>query len=186
MMVEKRGKNIAVAGGVAQLVIAAVMAITWVWTGSLAAMSSMLLSLGGIPLWGMVALLLYCHHLARREEAELRELAEQGTTRGTIFESEEGVELRPAADRVAFMEKWVVPIFTLLWAGLHVVLAVVILRELGAMPFRDMLLGADGTATLHKVYNAQPAVLIVGVVGFAAILAAESLALQDLKVRALP
>ena len=141
MIAQKRGKNIALAGAFFQLLFAGVCLILWLWTvisftnpgtprGSLSALACTLLLAVGVPLWLMVAVMFYCRQLERREAIELAELAAGGGPAGSIFRREDGQELRPAAARVAFLDKWIVPIFTVLWAGLHVLIAVLLLRYL--------------------------------------------------------
>lgn len=166
MIAQRRGKNVAIAGTVVQLGITTAMLVIWLYTGSLAAFSAMLLSLAGIPLWLMVGFLFYCRQLARREEAELEDLAKHGATKGTIFETEDGAELRPAASRLAFVERWIVPIFTLLWAGLQVAFAAILINYLSGDAQEDQL----SSIAAHQVSNAEQGILLVLVVGFAAFL----------------
>lgn len=157
MIPERRGKNVAIAGAGGQLVLAAVMLAISLWTNSLAAMACTLLIAAGIPLWLMVGFLLYCRQLQQLEEIELKELAAQGATTGTIFEREDGLELRPGAARAAFANRWIVPIFTLLWAALHATLGLLLLGILrGKIPL--------------EITNPAPAMLIILVAGFAAFL----------------
>ncbi len=144
MIARRRAKNVSIAGAVAQLGFTAVMLVIWLWTGSLSAMSCMLLLIGGIPLWLMVAMLFYTHQLERRESAQLEELSAQGTTRGTIFEGPEGAELRPAAARVRFMERWIVPLFTLTWTAMHVTIAILLVRYLRAQGASEIVNTAQG------------------------------------------
>ncbi len=132
MIAFKRGKNISLLGAALQLLFTAVMLIIWRLTGSLAAMSSLWLLAGGIPLWLIVAVLFYCRQLERREEIELEEIAKHGGEQGTIFEGAQDLEVRPAANRREWMERWIVPVFTLLWAVYNVALGVTMIRYLTA------------------------------------------------------
>ena len=129
MLNQKRGKNVAVAGAAFQLVITFVMLAIWLWTGSLAAMSCTLLLAGGVPLWLAASVLFYCRLLARREERELEELAAAGRG-GSVFEGEQAGQVRPAAARIAWMDRWVAPAFTLLWAAYHAAVGILMLRYL--------------------------------------------------------
>ncbi len=157
MIAQNRGKNVSIAGALAQLGFTAVMLVIWLWTKSLAAMGCTLLLAGGLPLWLIVVLLFYVRKLERQEAAELAELAARGATTGTIFESEEGEELRPAAARAAFMDRWIVPIFTLLWAGLHATVGALLVRYLaGRSP--------------QEIANAPQGMLLLAVIGFGAFL----------------
>ncbi|MHC4294141.1 MAG: SPFH domain-containing protein, partial [Planctomycetota bacterium] len=157
MIASRRGKNVALTGALGQLGFTAVMLIIWIWTGSLSAMSCMLLLVSGIPLWVMVTLMFYCRHLERREAVELEELIAQGATRGTIFETPDGEQLRPAAERIAFLDRWIVPVFTLLWAGGIVTVAVLLVRYLRWAPPAEI----DNTAQ---------GILLTLVIGFGAFL----------------
>ena len=170
MIAQRRGKNVAIAGTFVQLGITAAMLVIWLHTGSLAAFSAMLLSLAGVPLWLMVGFLFYCRQLAGREEAELEDLAKHGATKGTIFETEDGAELRPAASRLAFVERWIVPIFTLLWAGLQVAFAAILLSYPLLRALGKALIDPLDTVLTHEISNPQQGMLLVVVVGFAAFL----------------
>ena len=89
------------------------------------------------------------------------ELAAQGKEVTTIFQRGEGdKDLRPAAARTQFVEKWLVPVFTLLWAGGIIALAAVEARHLGA--YR-----ADALSGLEEVGKG---ILLLLVAGFAAFL----------------
>jgi regulator of protease activity HflC (stomatin/prohibitin superfamily) len=116
----------AIGGALAQTAFAVVLLATWLWTGSLAAMTCTLLLAGGVPMWLVLAVTFYARQLERVEAAELEELSEQEAR--TIFERAEDEELRPAAARVAFIRKWVFPIFTLLWTGYHAAIGILLLR----------------------------------------------------------
>ena len=161
MIIQKRGKNVAIAGAVAQLVISVVMLIIWLLTDSLSTLSCLLPLVAGIPLWLAAALLLYCRQLASQEAEELAELAAQGAETKTIFQDSDGMELRPAAARVAFVDKWFVPAFTLAWAGTHIALGLVLLRHLNFYQ--------DGEVA-PLVQNAPQGTLLLLVIGFAAFL----------------
>ncbi|MHC4983156.1 MAG: SPFH domain-containing protein, partial [Planctomycetota bacterium] len=130
MLNQKRGKNVAVAGAAFQLVITAVTLAIWLWTGSLVAMSCAWLLAGGIPVWLIVSILFYCRFLARRERRELEELEAAGK-KPSIFEGEQARQVRPAQARAEWMDRWVVPVFTLLWAGYHAAIGILMLRYLG-------------------------------------------------------
>ncbi len=156
MITQRRGKNVALAGIAVQFLLAAVVLIVWRWTNCLAAMSAMLWILAGLPLWFMVALLFYCRQLARTEALELEEIKAQGAGRASIFE-QSGRQLQPAAARAAFMDRWITPIFTLLWAGLQVALGVLVLRYVLNQPLRE-------------IQNTAQGMLLLLVAGFAAFL----------------
>lgn len=118
----------ALAGAAGQLIFAGVMLVVWLMTGSLSALPCAVFVASGIPVWLMTALMFYCRQLERQEAGDLEELAAQGRQATTIFQQQGEEELRPAAARAAFVAKWLVPVFTLLWAGMHVAIGVLMLR----------------------------------------------------------
>jgi regulator of protease activity HflC (stomatin/prohibitin superfamily) len=112
---------VAGAGLVLQLAFTAVMLAIWLITGSQAAMTAVLLLTGGAALWLVVLLLFYTRQLERREAVELEEIASDSS----IFQSDDNSQTQPMATRLALVERWIIPIFTLLWAGWHGCMAVV-------------------------------------------------------------
>jgi regulator of protease activity HflC (stomatin/prohibitin superfamily) len=118
VMSQKRGKNVAILGAVVQLVIALVLGVVWLWlTHSLAVMAVAAFLGAGVLLWLMVAVVMYCRQLERAESLELEEIRVAAAA-GTIFERSD-LELRPAAVRLRWVEKWLLPVFTLLLAAAH-------------------------------------------------------------------
>ncbi len=130
MTASRRGKNVAIIGAVCQLVFIGAMLAVWLVTNSLSAIAVVLLLAGGMGVWLVATLLLYCRQLARREAMELEELAAGGPESKTIFEGAPEGELRPAAMRLARMERWAPPIFTLLWCAYNATIGVLMLRYL--------------------------------------------------------
>jgi len=127
---EKRGKNVSILGAAVQIALTGVMVIIWRLTGSAAAMACTWLLGGGLGLWLMVALLFYCRQLKRIEEMELAEIAASGGETGTIFEHPGAAAEAPAAAREAWMNRWMVPLFTFVWAGYNVAIALMLSRQL--------------------------------------------------------
>ena len=147
MQTAKRGKNVAIFGAVLQSVFALVMLVLWLKSGSLSALSLACFLAGGAGVWLMAAVLFYCRQLERQEAAELEEIA--AGERRTIFDRDQRADLSPAAARLAMMEKWVVPVFTLLWAALHVVVGVLLLRHVRAAPAPELVW--TGQAALFSI-----------------------------------
>ncbi|MBN1554940.1 MAG: hypothetical protein JXA11_09355 [Phycisphaerae bacterium] len=145
---QKRGGNVALGGAILQLIATVVVLIVWRKTGSDAALTSLWLLLGGVLLWGVTMLLFYARQLELQEEAELAEI----TRRDTIFD-EAGAD-RPARRRLAALRRWAVPIFTLLFAGYHGTLAILMFRY------------AQGLEAKALIY-AGPAAGFLGIVGMA-------------------
>ncbi len=127
MVEQRRGKNVALAGLAMQTVFVALMAIIWLWTGSVAAMSSLWLLGGGVVLWLMTAVLMYVRQLAGQEDLEMEQLGKGGQAQ-TIFERDQ--DTRPAAARVAWFGRWMTPGFTLAWAALQTIAGIYMLRYL--------------------------------------------------------
>ncbi len=150
---QARGKRIALLGAALQLIIAVVLLITALWTGSPATLCCALLVAGGVLLWLMTAILFYCHQLQQRELAELDDLARQEAAAGTIFEGDHLDAHRQAEARVAFVYRWVTPAFTLLWAALNAAVGFWLLQWVRG---NDPALATD----------AGPALLFVVLVGF--------------------
>ncbi len=157
MITQKRGKNVAIAGTVGQLLLAGVVMTIWLWTNSLAAMTCTIFILCGLPLWLIAVLLFYCRQLERKEAIEFEQLAAQGAAAATIFKADDGVDVRPAAARAAFVDRWVIPIFTLCWAALQITAGVLMVRYL----LKE---------NAHRVVNYAPGALLLFVVGFPAFL----------------
>ena len=119
---QRRGKNIAIAGAVLQVIFTAVLVGIFLIVHAPSALSCLVFLAGGLGVWLMVALLFYVRELEAREAKELEEIAAAAKA-GTIFQDER-VALRPAAARRAWTEKWVVPVFTFLWAGYQAAMGV--------------------------------------------------------------
>ncbi len=143
MVLQRRGKSAAVVGALLQLAFTAAMVALWLTTGSAAAMASTVLLAGGVLVWAMTALLFYARQMERREAMELEEIARTGETGAGIFEGED-VEGRPAARRRAWIERWLVGAFTLLWAAYDVGLALLLLGALSGGPGEPAGGGAVG------------------------------------------
>lgn len=197
----RRGKNVAVVGTICQLAFTAAMLAMWLLTGSLAAMTCTWVLGGGVLLWLMAAVLFYCRQLVAREEVELAEIAARGDG-GTIFEGESDVAMRPAATRLAAMERWVVPIFTVLWACAHAAVGVLTIRSLASVDKPPLLTGTApgalfavliafvaflfsryctglGTERVWRLLRATGSYLLVNVLLIAGVLAALLAATQD-------
>ncbi len=125
---QRRGKKAAILGLVFQIVLSTVMLAVWLETDSLSAMSAYWLLSGGAALWLMAAVLFYCRQLQQQEALELEEIA-AGPATATIFDAQDRT-LRPAANRLAWISRWIVPIFTLLFAAYGITISVLLLRHL--------------------------------------------------------
>jgi len=117
------------------------MLAIWLATGSLAAMTTVWLLAGGVALWLMVLLLFYTRQLERREAIELEEIASDSS----IFQGDDKSQTQPMAARLVFIERWVTPIFTLLWAGWNGTMAVVVWRTTVTDPADKLAYASQGT-----------------------------------------
>ena len=145
---QKRGRNVALGSLILQLVAAVVALIVWRMTGSMAAMTSLWLLVGGVLLWGVTILLFYARQLELQEETELHELAQ----RETIFDENGSVD-RPARRRLAALQRWAVPIFTLFFAGYHVTLAILMLRMVRGVESLPLTSAGPGAGFLGIVLS---------------------------------
>ena len=133
MIEQRRGRNVALLGALLQAAFTVVMLVVAVWTHSPAAMACTWLLAGGVALWLMTAVLMYCQQLQQREAAELEQLAQAEDGATTIFEGEGADAHRAAEARVAMVRRWVVPIFTLLWAGYNGAIGYLMLGRITAL-----------------------------------------------------
>jgi len=112
---QRRGKNIAIAGFLVQLLMGGALLLIWnPMTHSLTAMALGWMMASGSLLWLMSAVLFYVRQLACQEGLELEQISRQSDA-GSIFEAND-LSLRPAAKRVEFVLRWVSPIFSLVLA----------------------------------------------------------------------
>jgi len=160
MKQQNRGKNIALLGAVLQSAFTLVMLIVALRTDSYAAMASMWYLLGGVMLWLMTAMLFYSRRLEMQERQELQDLAARGES-GGIFDRERDLSLRPAQARVRFIEKWVVPAFTLLLGAYYAAMGILVL--MGAS-------FAAGQQAARPLVNIAEGMLFVIIPGFLAFL----------------
>ena len=130
MKQQNRGKNIALVGAVLQSAFTLTLLIVALRTDSYAAMAAMCYLLGGVTVWLMTALMFYSRKLELQEQQELDDLAARGET-GGIFERDRDLSLRPAQARVRFIEKWVVPGFTLLLGSYYAIVGFLVFSWAG-------------------------------------------------------
>lgn len=127
MTESRRGKNVALVGVVLQCGFIAAALLAWLKADSLAAMSCLWVMVGGLASWLVTVLLFYCRQMVDQETRELEEIATQGGSEGAIFSLAEG-ELPPSRRQLRWVERWLVPVFTLLWALGHATAAVMVWR----------------------------------------------------------
>ncbi|MCK5114552.1 MAG: hypothetical protein KAR11_07310 [Phycisphaerae bacterium] len=157
---QKRGKNVALVGAVLQATVTIVAVIIWQLTGSKTVLTGIWFLLGGLPLWGLTMLLFYARQLAEQENIELETITAAAGAE-TIFSEGGEMQLRPAQSRVILLEKWVVPLFTLLFAAYQAALVIVMFRHLRNF---DMVQAA------FEVTSRAPGAVFLIISGFAAFL----------------
>lgn len=136
---QKRGKNVAILGMILQLLFALIMLGVWRFTDSLAAMTCTWLLAGGFILWLAAMVLFYAHQRERQETLELAQIAAQAA-KGSIFDDETQTNLRPAKAHLAWVMRWLVPLFTLLLAAFQTAIAILMvgyLRSRTSFPLDD-------------------------------------------------
>jgi len=141
MIAQRRGKNTALAGLFLQIAFTAVMLAIWMTTNSRAAMAAVWLLTGGAALWLAGAFLFYARHMERREAIELEEIASDSS----IFQGDDKSQTQPMAARLEFIERWIIPAFTLIWAAWHGCMAVVVWGVLGAESQPEIQYASQGT-----------------------------------------
>jgi regulator of protease activity HflC (stomatin/prohibitin superfamily) len=147
---QKRGKNVALLAAVLQTIITLVMIIIWRMTGSGAALSSLWMLGGGVAIWLVTAVLFYARQLEQIEALEYHEIQSRGPGSGIVDKSDD-LALRPAASRVVFLERWFVPIFTILLAAYNAAMGILMLRYLRTVAPGGITNAAEGTVILVLV-----------------------------------
>ena len=146
MKEQKRGKNVALAAAVLQVIVMLVMVIVWRMTGSRAALSSLWLQVSALAVWLVTAILFYARQLERVEALEHQEIQARRDAGGIFDQS-----LRPAAGRVVFLQRWFVPVFTVVLAGYNAAMGILMLRYLPRAPEVPLTKTAEGTVLLVLV-----------------------------------
>ncbi len=119
MQEEKRAQNVSLVGLILQIIISGVMLALWLATGSQSLMVGVLMLAGGSLLWIMLAVLFSARRMAAVEAREIEQLQAQ-SDQGRIFEDADRLASRPAQARAEAINKWALPIFTVLLAGFYV------------------------------------------------------------------
>jgi regulator of protease activity HflC (stomatin/prohibitin superfamily) len=127
---QERGKHVAIGGLALQAVLTIAAVILWRMTSAGSLQVTFWLLLGTLPIWAMTVLLFYARQLEAREIMEQEELAASGRDTG-LFDEGEQQGLSPAAQRVRFLQRWIVPFVTLLVASYAALISLWLLRSAG-------------------------------------------------------
>gem|GEM_PF-285535 len=156
----RRASLICIVGLIIQTFIALLMLIYSTYSGDHAARSASILFGSGVIVWVM---LLFVFDQHRRERIEAME-AEQYTTSGGASASafsDASDELRVAARRLIFIQKWVIPASGLLFAAINILAGVSRLRSW------DYYSSSETFTYNTNILGAMLAIgLAIGVVGF--------------------
>ncbi|MDY7009506.1 MAG: SPFH domain-containing protein [Planctomycetota bacterium] len=127
MQASKRGQRVAIFGLIVQLALVALAALLLRATGSPAAQAVLWLVILPLPLWVITLLMFYCQWLQRREAEEIQQLTERPGQTESIFRDQDG-DLRPADNRLKWMQRYMVHAFTLVFAACHAVVGILLLQ----------------------------------------------------------
>ena len=156
----RRAALICVVGLIIQILVALLILIYSTYSGDHAARSASILFGSGVIVWVM---LLFVFDQHRRERIEAME-AEQYTTSGGATASafsDANDELRVAARRLVFIQKWVIPASGLLFAAINIFAGIARLRSW------DSYSSSETFTYNTNILGAMLAIgLAIGVVGF--------------------
>jgi regulator of protease activity HflC (stomatin/prohibitin superfamily) len=113
----RKARNVSALGLVLQLIMAVGLAIYGGLAGNHFGMSGAFFVACGVPVWLLLILVFDQHTRERIEAIEAEQLEQSGTIGASVFQ-ESASDLRVAAKRLAFVQRVVVPIWTLAVAGL--------------------------------------------------------------------
>ena len=133
MTEQSRGRTVSIWGLTFQTVFAAILLAIWLWVGVPAALPAAVFVASGVLLWLVVAMMFYIRHLAEQERIELEQLTSRGTPESTIFAGAAAGESLRSARRADFFERWIIPVFTLLWSGMQVAAGILLLRYVASV-----------------------------------------------------
>ncbi|MCE5277827.1 MAG: SPFH domain-containing protein [Planctomycetaceae bacterium] len=156
MIANRRGKNLAIWGLVISILLAATSVATWLLTRSASSAALLWMLLPLALTWVITIVLFYARQLERLEAHELA-APSRGATTATIFDGADESQARPAAARLARIERWVAPIFTLA-IGLNL--------GINALIFLPRLMGAKPV----EIASEGAGMVLMGIAAFGAFL----------------
>lgn len=119
----RRAALICVVGLVIQVFVALLMLIYSTYSGDYAARTASVLFGAGVIVWVMLLFVFDQHRRERIEAMEAEQFATSGGVSASAFSGAED-ELRVAARRLAFIQKWIVPAGSLLFSAILIIAGV--------------------------------------------------------------
>lgn len=132
----QRAARIAGVGLLAQVALALILLLFGVLAGDSLFTAGSLFVWTGVLVWLGLLVVFHQHRQERLEALEIDELASGRPDRESFFQSAED-EIRVASRRLAFMYRWVMPIVSLVTAGLLVLIGILDLKFLAAVNAGD-------------------------------------------------
>lgn len=156
----RRASLICIVGLVIQTTVALLLLIYSTYSGDHAARTASILFGAGVIVWAMLLFVYDQHRRERIEAMEAEQFASAGGASASAF-SDNADDLRVTARRLAMIQKWVVPLTSLLFAGIIIFAGVVRMRSWNAF-------SSSETFTYNtRLLGAMLAIgLAIGVVGF--------------------
>lgn len=156
----RRAALICVVGLVIQTVVALLMLIYSTYSGDHAARTASILFGAGVIVWVMLLFVFDQHRRERIESMEAEQFASSGGVSASAFSGAED-DLRVAARRLAFIQKWIIPASSLVFSAILILSGYLRLRGWN-------IYSSSETFTYNTLYlGATLAIgLAIGVVGF--------------------
>jgi modulator of FtsH protease HflK len=156
----RRASLICVVGLIVQIFVALLMLIYSTYSGDHAARSASILFGSGVIVWAILLFVYDQHRRERIEAMEAEQFASAGGASASAF-SDAGDDLRVAARRLVFIQKWVVPAAGVIFAGIN------ILTGLSRLRSWDTFSSSETFIYNTNIVGAMLAIgLAIGVVGF--------------------
>ena len=116
----KRAANAALIGGGTQLVLAVMMALIGLYAQAPAIHAATWQLFGGLPIWLILWVLFHQHQLERVEALEAEQLSKEDARTAALFD-EAGQQLAIARQRLESLNRWWLPIVSLVVAGYQII-----------------------------------------------------------------
>jgi len=156
----RRASLICIVGLVIQVFVALLMLIYSIYSGDHGARSASILFGSGVIVWAILLFVYDQHRRERVEAMEAEQLAGAGGASASAF-SDASDDLRVAARRLVFIQKWIVPISSVVFAAINIFMGIARLKSWNVY-------SSGETFTYNtNIIGATLAIgLAIGVVGF--------------------